>query len=75
MTKEELLRQAAKSLPSKVTTVKEEKAFIEGYVTGAEGMQERLIEKVAEWMRNFKDGEGKFSLYDYVGNLKQAMEK
>ena len=44
MTKEELIRQAAKCLPSKVTTVKEEKAFIEGFVRGAEWMQERMQE-------------------------------
>jgi hypothetical protein len=98
MTKEELVRQAAKCFPSKVTTVIEEKAFIEGFVRGAEWMQAKMqesnegqallyavektaertkrevIEKVVEWMRNFKDGQGNFPLYDYVGNLKQAMK-
>lgn len=42
MTKEELVRQAAKCFPPKVTTVKEEKAFIEGFVRGAEWMQEKM---------------------------------
>jgi len=40
----------------------------------AERTKREMIEKAAEWMRNFKDGQGNFPLYDYVGNLKQAME-
>lgn len=53
MTKEELVRQAVKCFPPKVTTVKEEKAFIEGFVRGAEWMQERMIEKAAEWFEKY----------------------
>lgn len=44
MTKDELVRQAAKCFSPKVTTVKEEKAFIEGFVRGAEWMQEKMQE-------------------------------
>jgi hypothetical protein len=40
----------------------------------AERTKREMIEKVVEWMRNFKDGQGNFPLYDYVGNLKQAMQ-
>jgi hypothetical protein len=40
----------------------------------AERTKREMIEKVVEWMRNFKDGQGNFPLYDYVGNLKQAMK-
>lgn len=50
-------------------------AYQDGYKAGTDWMQEKMIEKVAEWMRNFKDGQGNFPLYDYVGNLKQAMEE
>ncbi len=39
----------------------------------AERTKREMIEKAAEWMRNFKDGQGNFPLYDYVGNFKQAM--
>lgn len=53
MKKEELVRQAAKCFPPKVTTVKEEKAFIEGFVRGAEWMQEKMIEKAAEWFEKY----------------------
>lgn len=49
MTKEELVRQAAKCLPSKVTTVKEEKAFIEGFEIGAKWMQWKM--KASDWIK------------------------
>lgn len=40
----------------------------------AERTKREMIEKAVEWMRNFKDGQGNFPLYDYVGNFKQAMQ-
>ena len=40
MTKEELVRQAEKCIPYNITTIKEEKAFIEGFVTCAERIQD-----------------------------------
>lgn len=40
----------------------------------AERTKREVIEKAAEWMRNFKDGQGNFPLYDYVGNFKYAMQ-
>lgn len=30
---------------------------------------------VCEWMINFKNGNGEFPLYDFVGNLRKAMEE
>ena len=30
---------------------------------------------VCEWMTNFKNGNGEFPLYDFVGNLRKAMEE
>ena len=53
MTNKELVRQAARCFPPKVTTVKEENAFIEGFVRGAEWMQEKMIEKAAEWFEKY----------------------
>lgn len=28
-----------------------------------------------DWMTNFKNGNGEFPLYDFVGNLRKAMEE
>lgn len=75
MTKEELVRQAAKCLSSKVTTVKEEKAFIEGFVRGAEWMQEKMIEKAAEWLYIYYSTlDRSKSFEDAWKHFKQAME-
>lgn len=30
---------------------------------------------VCEWMKNFRNGDGEFPLYDFVGNLRKAMEE
>lgn len=83
MKKEELVRQAAKCFPPKVTTVKEEKAFIEGFVRGAEWMQERMIEKAAEFIYdtifNWADDSYCQTLsecrMDYINKFKKAMEE
>lgn len=83
MTKEELVRQAAKCLPSKATTVKEEKEFIEGFVRGAEWMQEKMIEKATEFIYDTIFGWTGGSVNktwnqcrnEYVDRLKQAMEE
>lgn len=53
MTNEELVRQAEKRISYNITTIKEEEAFIEGFVRGAEWMQEKLIEKAAEWFEKY----------------------
>lgn len=49
-------------------------ALLYAVVKTAERTKREMIEKAAEWMRNFKDGQGNFPLYDYVGNFKKAMQ-
>ena len=76
MTKEELVRQAAKCLPSKFTTVKEEKEFIDGFVRGVEWMQERMIEKAAEWLYIYYSTlDRSKSFEDAWKHFKRAMEE
>ena len=43
----------------------------EAYKEGAQDM----LEMVLDFMRNFKDGEGNYPLYDYIGNVRKAMEE
>lgn len=43
----------------------------EAYEEGAQGM----LESILYFMRNFKDGNGEFPLYDYIGNVRKAMEE
>lgn len=43
----------------------------EAYKEGAQGM----LESILYFMRNFKDGNGEFPLYDYIGNVRKAMEE
>ena len=50
------------------------KALLYAVEKTAERTRREMIEKVAKWMHNFKDGQGNFPLYDYVGNLKRAMQ-
>ena len=82
MTKEVLVRQAARCLPSKATTVKEEKEFIDGFVRGAEWMQERMIEKAVEWIRtnwreyiNGPDKDGCIAFAHWEKDFRRAMEE
>ena len=41
------------------------------YMNGAQNMLERVL----DFMRNFKNGNGEFPLYDYIGNVRKAMEE
>ena len=41
------------------------------YEDGARDMFESII----YFMRNFKDGNGNYPLYDYIGNVRKAMEE
>lgn len=43
----------------------------EGFINGAEWM----LEQVLDFMRDFKNGQGEFPLYDYIGNVRKAMEE
>ena len=40
-----------------------------------EWSRKQTIDEVCEWMTNFKNGNGEFSLYDFVGNLRKSMEE
>ena len=43
----------------------------DAYLNGAQDMLERVL----DFMRTFQDGSGNYSLYDYVGNVRKAMEE
>ena len=34
-----------------------------------------MLEMVLDFMRTFKDGSGNYPLYDYIGNVRKAMEE
>lgn len=34
-----------------------------------------MLERVLDFMRTFKDGSGNYPLYDYIGNVRKAMEE
>lgn len=34
-----------------------------------------MLEKVLDFMRIFQNGRGEFPLYDYIGNVRKAMEE
>lgn len=34
-----------------------------------------MLEKVLDFMRTFQNGKGEFPLYDYIGNVRKAMEE
>lgn len=46
-------------------------AIKDAYKDGAQGMLESII----YFMSNFKDANGNYPLYDYVGNVRKAMEE
>jgi hypothetical protein len=43
----------------------------DAYVDGAEYMLRRVL----TFMRTFQNGNGEFPLYDYIGNVREAMEE
>ena len=44
------------------------------YSDAIEWARKQTIDEVCEWMTNFKNGNGEFPLYDFVGNLRKSME-
>ena len=44
------------------------------YSDAIEWARKQTIYEVCEWMTNFKNGNGEFPLYDFVGNLRKSME-
>ena len=45
------------------------------YSDAIEWARKQTIEDVCEWMTNFKNDNGEFPLYDFVGNLRKSMEE
>ena len=43
----------------------------EAYECGAQGM----LESILYFMSTFQNGNGEFPLYDYIGNVRKAMEE
>ena len=43
----------------------------DAYINGAQDMLERVL----DFMKNFQNGSGEFPLYDYIGNVRKAMEE
>ena len=62
-----------------------ETAFADWYFQNVKGVptfsdaiewsRKQTIDEVCEWMTNFKNGNGEFPLYDFVGNLRKSMEE
>lgn len=46
-------------------------AVTKSYEDGANYMLERVL----DFMRTFQNGQGEFPLYDYIGNVRKAMEE
>ena len=40
-----------------------------------EWARKQTIDEVCNWMMNFKNGNGEFPFYDFVGNLRESMEE
>ena len=36
---------------------------------------DRMLARVLDFMSTFQNGNGEFPLYDYIGNVRQAMEE
>ena len=36
---------------------------------------DNMLERVLDFMRTFQNGNGEFPLYDYIGNVRKAMEE
>ena len=47
----------------------------DAFEKGAYWADKTMIDKVCEWLMNFKNAAGEFPLYDYVGNFRKAMEE
>ena len=62
-----------------------ERTFYDWYILNGKGTpkfsdaiewsRKQTIDEVCEWMTNFKNGNGEFPLYDFVGNLRKSMEE
>ena len=53
------------------STESDYEAIRAAYEDGAQDMLERVL----DFMRNFKDGNRNYPLYDYIGNVRKAMEE
>lgn len=53
------------------STESDYEAIKDAYRNGAQDMLERVL----DFMRTFQDGSGNYPLYDYIGNVRKAMEE
>ena len=53
------------------STESDYKAIKDAYKNGAQDMLERVL----DFMRTFQNGNGEFPLYDYIDNVRNAMEE
>ena len=53
------------------STESDYEAIKDAYMNGAADMLERVL----DFMRTFQNGNGEFPLYDYIGNVRKAMEE
>lgn len=53
------------------STESDYEAIKDAYRNGAQDMLERVL----DFMRTFQNENGEFPLYDYIGNVRKAMEK
>ena len=53
------------------STESDYEAIKDAYRNGAQDMLERVL----DFMRTFQNGSGNYPLYDYIGNVKKAIEE
>lgn len=60
-------RQSFKGSGNHISSMDIKKSFEDG--------ADYMLEMVLDFMRTFKDGSGNYPLYDYIGNVRKAMEE
>lgn len=60
-------RQPFKGPGNHISSMDIKKSFEEG--------ADYMLDRVLDYMRNFQNGQGEFPLYDYIGNIRKAMEE
>lgn len=66
-TEAENYRQSFRGPSNHISSMDIKKSFEDG--------ADYMLEMVLDFMRNFKDGSGNYPLYDYIGNVRKAMEE
>ena len=60
-------RQSFKGPGNHISSMDIKKSFEDG--------ADYMLEMVLDFMSTFKDGSGNYPLYDYIGNVRKAMEE